>query len=30
MSALLSVGAVTVQFDGVTALSDVSFDVNQG
>jgi branched-chain amino acid transport system ATP-binding protein len=30
MSALLSVGAVTVLFDGVTALSDVSFDVHQG
>ncbi|MBE0615687.1 MAG: ABC transporter ATP-binding protein [Burkholderiales bacterium] len=30
MSPLLSVGAVTVQFDGVTAISDVSFDVNQG
>ncbi len=30
MSALLSVGAVTVLFDGVTAISDVSFDVNQG
>jgi branched-chain amino acid transport system ATP-binding protein len=30
MSALLSVGAVTVLFDGITAISDVSFDVNQG
>ncbi len=30
MSALLSVGAVTVLFDGVTAISNVSFDVNQG
>ena len=30
MSALLSVGAITVQFDGLIALSDVSFDVNQG
>jgi branched-chain amino acid transport system ATP-binding protein len=30
MSALLSVGAVTVVFDGITALSDVSFDVQQG
>ena len=30
MSALLSVGAVTVQFDGVTAISDVSFEVKQG
>ena len=30
MSALLSVGAVTVVFDGITAISDVSFDVQQG
>ncbi len=30
MSALLSVAAVTVQFDGVTAVKDVSFDVAQG
>jgi len=30
MSALLSVGAVTVLFDGVTAVSDVSFDVREG
>ena len=30
MSALLSVGAVTVLFDGITAISDVSFDVQQG
>jgi branched-chain amino acid transport system ATP-binding protein len=30
MSALLCVGAVTVRFDGVTAIDDVSFDVNQG
>jgi branched-chain amino acid transport system ATP-binding protein len=30
MSALLSVGAVTVLFDGVTAINDVSFDVRQG
>ena len=30
MSALLSVSAVTVQFDGVTAIKDVSFDVAQG
>ncbi len=30
MSALLSVGAVSVVFDGVTALSDVSFEVKQG
>ncbi len=30
MSALLSVGAVTVRFDGITAISDVSFDVQQG
>jgi branched-chain amino acid transport system ATP-binding protein len=30
MSALLSVDSVTVLFDGVTALSDVSFDVKQG
>jgi branched-chain amino acid transport system ATP-binding protein len=30
MSALLCVSAITVLFDGVTALSDVSFDVNQG
>lgn len=30
MSTLLSVGAVTVLFDGVTAISDVSFDVKQG
>jgi len=30
MSALLSVSAVTVLFDGVTALSDVSFDMQQG
>jgi branched-chain amino acid transport system ATP-binding protein len=30
MSPLLSVGAVTVVFDGITALSDVSFDVQQG
>ena len=30
MSALLSAGAVTVVFDGITAISDVSFDVQQG
>ena len=30
MSALLSVSAVTVQFDGVTAIKDVSFEVAQG
>ena len=30
MSALLRVGAVTVRFDGVTAIDDVSFEVNQG
>ena len=30
MSALLSVRAVTVLFDGVTAISDVSFEVQQG
>ena len=30
MSALLSVGAVSVVFDGVTALCDVSFEVQQG
>jgi len=30
MSALLAVGAVTVLFDGVTAISEVSFDVHQG
>lgn len=30
MSALLSVGAITVLFDGLTAISDVSFDVQQG
>jgi branched-chain amino acid transport system ATP-binding protein len=30
MSALLSIGAVTVLFDGVTAISDVSFDVYRG
>lgn len=30
MSALLSVGALTVRFEGVTAISAVSFDVNQG
>ena len=30
MSALLSVGAVTVLCDGVTAIADVSFDVQQG
>ncbi len=30
MSALLSVAAVTVQFDGVTAINNVSFEVGQG
>jgi len=30
MSALLSIGAVTVIFDGITAISDVSFDTQQG
>jgi len=30
MSALLSVGAVSVQFAGVTAIDNVSFDVQQG
>jgi branched-chain amino acid transport system ATP-binding protein len=30
MSALLSVSGVTVQFDGITAISNVSFEVNQG
>jgi len=30
MSALLSVGAITVRFDGVTAISGASFDVKQG
>jgi branched-chain amino acid transport system ATP-binding protein len=30
MNPLLSVGAVTVVFDGITALSDVSFDVQPG
>ncbi|MBE0624251.1 MAG: ABC transporter ATP-binding protein [Burkholderiales bacterium] len=30
MSALLSVGAITVRFDGVTAISGASFEVKQG